>query len=204
VQVDYRVATGAASARDEKGPLQRLKNLGLPDAVLDEIKRTREPVVSFDWPSPGTGVVMRKPAVEGMMAKAGEEIFRFADLSTIWVIADVAEQDIAQVKIGSAAKVTFRAFPGETFVGRVTFVLHELETATRTAKVRTEVGNPAHRIKHEMFADVTIDPAAGQAERLLVPLSASSPVWTPRPPTHTPTRSSRVWTPCRFRLLVTS
>jgi membrane fusion protein, copper/silver efflux system len=172
VQVDYRVALGAAGARDERGPLQRLKNLGMPDTVLEEIRRTREPVIAFDWPSPVTGVVMKKPVMEGMMMKAGEEIFRFADLSTIWVIADVPEQDIAQVKVGNPARISFRAFPGETFSGTVTFILHELEMATRTAKVRIEVKNLDHRIKHEMFADVEIGAGSSEPSRLVVPASA--------------------------------
>ncbi len=172
VQVDYRISTTTTGNRDEKGALQRLLNLQLPQAVLDEIKRTREPVISFNWPSPVSGVVMQKNAIEGMMIKAGEEMMRLADLSSIWVIADIAEQDLGQVRIGLKAKVTFRAFPGEMFEGRVTFVLHELEMATRTAKVRVEIANPDHRIKHEMFADVEINAGEGEAERLVVPLSA--------------------------------
>jgi Cu(I)/Ag(I) efflux system membrane fusion protein len=170
VQVDYRVS--ANSGGDDRGALQRLQNLQLPQAVTDELQRTRQPVIAFDWPSPVTGVVMQKKAIEGMMMRAGEEILRLADLSSIWVIADVAEQDIGQVRIGAGAKVTFRAFPNETFQGRVTFILHELEMATRTAKVRIEVANPDHRIKHEMFADVEINAGEGEAQRLTVPLSA--------------------------------
>lgn len=172
VQVDYRIAVGAGGVRDEKGPLQRLRNLGTPESVLDEIRRTREPVISFDWPSPVSGVVMKKPVMEGMMMKAGEEIFRFADLATIWVVADVPEQDIARVKIGQPVRVNFRAFPGERFGGTVTFILHELEMATRTAKVRIEVENLDHRIKHEMFADVEIGAGSGEGDRLVVPASA--------------------------------
>ncbi len=172
VQVDYRISANAAGNRDDRGALRRLENLQIPQPVLDEIKRTREPVISFDWPSPVSGVVMQKKAIEGMMMKAGDEMLRLADLSSIWVIADVAEQDIAQVRIGAKAKVTFRAFPNEIFEGRVSFVLHELEMATRTAKVRIEVANPDHRIKHEMFADVDINTGEGEPERLAVPISA--------------------------------
>ncbi len=172
VQVDYRVAVTIGGTRDEKGPLQRLRNLGMPESVLEEIKRTREPVISFDWPSPVSGVVMKKPVMEGMMMRAGEEIFRFADLSTIWIIADVPEQDIAQVKVGQPARISFRAFPGEIFTGTVTFILHELEMATRTAKVRIEVKNLDHRIKHEMFADVEIGAGVEGGEKLVVPTSA--------------------------------
>ncbi|MGD9803418.1 MAG: efflux RND transporter periplasmic adaptor subunit [Hyphomicrobiaceae bacterium] len=172
VQVDYRISTNASGNRDDAGALQRLSNLQLPQAVINELKRTREPVISFDWPSPVSGVVMQKNVIEGMMIKAGEEMLRLVDLSSIWVIADVAEQDIGQVRVGSKAKVSFRAFPGEIFTGTVTFILHELDMATRTAKVRIEVGNPDHRIKHEMFADVEINAGEGEAERLVVPVSA--------------------------------
>ena len=172
VQVDYRISANAGGIRDDRGALQRLQNLQIPETVLSELKRTREPVISFDWPSPVSGVVMQKKAIEGMMMKAGDEMLRLADLSSIWVIADVPEQDIAQVRVGTKAKVSFRAFPNEMFEGRVTFILHELEMATRTAKVRIEVANADHRIKHEMFADVEINAGDGDAERLSVPVSA--------------------------------
>ena len=104
------------------------------------------------------------------MMKTGEPFYRLADLSSIWVVADVPEQDIGQVKIGAPARVTFRV-SGRDVRGAV-FVLHELDMATRTAKVRIEVKNPEHRIKHEMFADVEIDAGAGEPERLVVPVSA--------------------------------
>lgn len=172
VQVDYRISTNATGNRDDKGALQRLENLQLPEAVMAELKRTREPVISFDWPSPVSGVVMQKKAIEGMMMKAGDEMLRLADLSSIWIIADVPEQDIAQVRVGARAQVSLRAFPNEVFEGCVTFILHELEMATRTAKVRIEVANPDFRIKHEMFADVEINAGDGEAERLSVPVSA--------------------------------
>ncbi|MCB1519156.1 MAG: efflux RND transporter periplasmic adaptor subunit [Hyphomicrobiaceae bacterium] len=172
VQVDYRISTNAGGNRDDRGALQRLENLLIPEAVMSELRRTRQPVISFDWPSPVSGVVMQKKAIEGMMMKAGDEMLRLADLTSIWIIADVPEQDIAQVRVGATAKVSFRAFPNEVFNGRVTFILHELEMVTRTAKVRIEVANPDHRIKHEMFADVAINAGDGEAERLSVPVSA--------------------------------
>ncbi|KAB2913980.1 MAG: efflux RND transporter periplasmic adaptor subunit [Hyphomicrobiaceae bacterium] len=174
VQVDYRIAVTAPGKgpRDEAGALQRLRNLDVPESVLQQLRTSPNPSMSIDWPAPVSGVVLQKKAVEGQMVKAGEELLRLADLTSIWVIADVAEQDIGAIKIGAPAKVTFRAFPAEIFEGKVTFILHELETATRTGKVRIEVGNPDHRIKHEMFADVVIDAGAQDGERLAVPNSA--------------------------------
>src|SRR5262249_29854422 len=173
IQVDYRTARGASDATQRQtGALQRLRNFGLPESVIEQLRSSPNPQMSITWPAPVTGVVMMKNVIEGQMAKAGEELYRLADLTSIWVIADVAEQDIGLVKIGAPARLNFRAFPGETFEGNVTFILHELDAATRTAKVRIEVKNPDHRIKHEMFADVEIDAGAGQPPRLSVPISA--------------------------------
>ncbi len=171
VQTDYLVALSTGN-RDQRGPLQRLKNLAMPAAAIEEMQRTRAQVLSMDWPSPINGVVLDKKVIQGQMAKAGEELYRLADLSSIWVIADVSEQDLGQVRVGEPARISFKAFPGESFKGSVTFILHELDAATRTGKVRIEVANPDHRIKHEMFADVVIDTGAGSAARLAVPASA--------------------------------
>jgi membrane fusion protein, copper/silver efflux system len=175
-QIDYRIS-GIGPAPATRGGaepvgLQKLKNLGLPESVLNQIRASPTPLMSIDWPAPVTGVVMEKKAISGQMVRAGEEFYRLADLTSIWVIADVAEQDIGQVRVGSPAKITFRAFADQPFDGRVTFVLHELDARTRTGKVRIEVKNPEHRIKHEMYADVEIDAAAGEPKRLTVPVSA--------------------------------
>ncbi len=151
---------------------QVLEVLQVPPAVIAKSRKAKKVASSFDYPSPVSGVVMEKMVVEGMMMKMGEPMFKIADLSKIWVIADVPEQEIGQVQLGSLAHVRFRAFPNEAFEGRITFVLNTLEMATRTAKVRLEVANPGHRIKHEMFADVEINAGDGEAERLSVPVSA--------------------------------
>jgi Cu(I)/Ag(I) efflux system membrane fusion protein len=173
VQIDYRSAKGAGDeARRQTGALQRLRNFGLPESVIEQIKSSPEPVMLITWPAPATGVVIRKNVIEGQMAKAGDELYLIADLSTIWVIADIAEQDIGLIKLGAPAKLRFRAYPSESFEGKVSFILHELDPATRTGKVRIEMENPHHRIKHEMFADVEIDAGAGDAPRLSVPISA--------------------------------
>lgn len=173
-QIDYRTAATSLGrdARNEQGALQRLKNLDVPERVLQELRAGANAVMAIDWPAPVSGVVMDKKVIVGQMVKAGEELYRLADLSSIWVVAEVAEQDLGQVTVGAPAKITFRAFPDEAFEGRVTFVLHELDAKTRTGKVRIEVKNPEHRIKHEMYADVEINAGAADAPRLAVPRSA--------------------------------
>ncbi len=175
-QVDYRISDPDGSQRGRqssiKGADQKLRNLEVPQAVIDEMRRSGEPVMTFDWPSPADGYIMKKNVVEGQMVRTGEEIFLIAGLEKIWVIADVPEQDMGLVAVGQPAKVRFKAFPSETFEGRVTFILHELEMATRTAKVRIEIDNPGHRIKHEMYADVEIFAGAGDEPRVAVPNSS--------------------------------
>ncbi|MGQ0672749.1 MAG: efflux RND transporter periplasmic adaptor subunit [Hyphomicrobium sp.] len=177
--IDYRrqLATAGSRSRDDaaqyvKAVSQRFRNLGLPENVLAELRADGAVPDRIAWPSPASGTVIEKKVVEGQMIRAGDELYRLADLGSIWVIADVAEQDIAKVAIGLPAKVRFRALPDRAFDGQVTFVLHELEMATRTAKVRIEVKNPDHLIKHEMFAEADIDAASGDAKRLVVPASA--------------------------------
>ena len=151
---------------------QKLRALDIPQQVIDEVRAAKDVPMAFDWPSPVSGVIMEKKAVEGQMAKMGEMLFMIGDLSNIWVIADVPEQETSQVKIGDDAKVTFRGLPGETYEGKVTFILHELDHAARTGKVRIEIANPQHRIRHEMYAEVEIESGAGDAMRLAVPTSA--------------------------------
>ncbi|MEQ1612532.1 MAG: efflux RND transporter periplasmic adaptor subunit, partial [Hyphomicrobiaceae bacterium] len=92
VQVDYRIAVTqpGKGLRDEAGAMQRLKNLAVPEAVLQRLRTEPNPTMAIDWPAPVTGVVLQKKAIEGQMVKAGDELFRLADLSSIWVIADVA------------------------------------------------------------------------------------------------------------------
>ena len=111
-QVDYRIGLPDSSVRGRrstlKGAKQKLRNLEVPDAVIEEMQRTGEPVIAFDWPSPADGYIMKKNVVEGQMVRMGEEIFRIAGLENIWVIADVSEQDIGLVAVGQPAKVRFK------------------------------------------------------------------------------------------------
>jgi membrane fusion protein, copper/silver efflux system len=179
-QVDFRVANDAAAGRsrveaerDLAGAVQRLENLDVPEGVIEGLRSGKAPMpTKIDWPSPVGGVIIEKKVIEGQRVNAGDLLYRIADLGSIWVVTDVAEQELGQVNIGDPATVMFRAFPGENFTGRVTFILHELDMQTRTAKVRIEVANPDHRIRYDMYADVTIDVGQQDGERLAVPLSA--------------------------------
>jgi Cu(I)/Ag(I) efflux system membrane fusion protein len=121
--------------------------------------------------SPATGFVLEKKAVEGMRFTPGTAIYRIADLSTVWVIADVYEKDLARVKVGETARVSLEAFADQTFEAKVTYLYPTLNAATRTTPVRLELANRDGLLRPGMFAHVDIA-SAGSATRLTVPKSA--------------------------------
>lgn len=166
--VEYRIAGGQG---DRSGPLKKLRNLGVPDSFIDSIPAKGEIPTSLDWPSPVDGVLMSKSAIVGGRVMPGDELYRLADVTTVWVIADMAEGDIGRVKIGSNARITFKTFPGEVFEGKIAFILPELKAETRTAQVRVELPNPEHRFLHRMYADVEIE-TGSQQPVLAIPSSA--------------------------------
>jgi RND family efflux transporter MFP subunit len=145
----------------------RLKNWNMADAHADPAD-TR-PRVTFR--APATGIVLEKRAVQGMRFMPGEMLYQIADLSSVWVIAEVPEQDIGQVKLGSPTQVTVDGWPDRTFDGRVDFIYPTLNSATRTVQVRMQIANPKGLLKPAMFASARI--AAGKATKVLtVPASA--------------------------------
>ena len=121
--------------------------------------------------SPANGVVLEKNAVQGARFMPGEAIYRIADLSTVWVIADIFEQDLARVRVGQTATVTIPAFPGQTFAAKVGYLYPTLDTATRSTRVRLELANRDGQLRPGMFAQVEL--AAGNSvPRVTVPASA--------------------------------
>jgi membrane fusion protein, copper/silver efflux system len=110
-------------------------------------------------------------AVDGMMAEAGETLFRIADTTTVWIIADVPEFELAQVQRGAAATVRFRSLPGREFTGKVDEIYPEIQAETRTAKIRIELPNPDGVMIAQMYADVEIA-AGGDTPVVTVPDSA--------------------------------
>jgi Cu(I)/Ag(I) efflux system membrane fusion protein len=122
--------------------------------------------------APADGTVMEKMAVEGMHFTAGEPLYRIADLSTVWVNADVFEQDIGALRDGQEAKIEVNAYPGATFAGRVDFIYPTVSQETRTGKVRIVVRNTNGRLKIGMYANVAFETGIGDRPVLAVPDSA--------------------------------
>jgi len=145
---------GADADRALEGAMQRLRNLGVPQSRIDEVRKTQTNPRTLDWLSPATGDVIEKKIINGQRVMAGDEIYRIADHSHVWVIADVAESDIASIKLGMPATVTLRALPTEPIEGKVTFIYPVLNPETRTVAVRIELPNPEGLMKPAMYADV--------------------------------------------------
>ena len=161
----------AARGVPEGGARQRLENLGVPPEVIAEIERSRKVPLTINWSAPRDGIVLERSVSDGMKMTAGGSLFRLADISTIWVLADVPERQLAAVGIGAPATVRLRGRPGSSFEGRVSVIYPEIAEATRTAKVRIELANRDGILLPNMYADVDIgsDDAAPQ---LAVPDSA--------------------------------
>jgi membrane fusion protein, copper/silver efflux system len=146
-----------------EGSHRRLQNLNVPAEVIAEIERTRQVPLAFTWPSPRDGVVVARNATEGTKMSAGEVLFRIADLSTVWVLADVPEYDLASVEPGQTATLRIRSLPGRTFQGRVALIYPEVSQETRTTKVRIEIANPDGALRPGMYADVEIAAGSGNS-----------------------------------------
>ena len=166
--VEYRLA----AAQGQKGAgARKLLNYGVPESFIESLTVKGDVPLALDWPSPVDGVLMSKNIVVGARVMPGDELYRLADVSNVWVVAQVPEQDAGRIALGDRVSISARAFPGENFTGKVAFVLPELKAETRTAQVRIELPNPGHRLLHNMYADVTIDTGSG-APVLAVPESA--------------------------------
>jgi RND family efflux transporter MFP subunit len=115
--------------------------------------------------------VTEKKAVQGMRFMPGDALYQVTDLSAVWVVADVSEQDIGSVKLGARAAVKINAYPDKTFAAAITYIYPTLNAETRTVPVRLELANPGGLLKPGMFAQLEL--AVGpRAKVLTVPVSA--------------------------------
>ena len=161
---------GGGSSQD--GPIQRLRNLGVPENHISAVQQSRKNLRTVDWLSPASGDVIEKRVINGQFVRAGDELYRIADHSQLWIMADVAEADLPAIKIGARAKATVRAYAAEPIEGEVTFIYPELRAETRTARVRIEVPNPDGRLKIDMYADVVFEAGASEQPVIAIPASA--------------------------------
>jgi len=153
---------------------RRLRALDVSQAEIQRLRRTGEAARRIAVLAPANGVVTEKAAVLGMHVDPGTPLYKTADLASVWLIAQVQEQDLGRVKLGQAAHATFVTFPGRMFDGVVDFVYPDLVADTRTAKIRIVMPNAERLVRAGMYASITIDASAATstAPALTVPDSA--------------------------------
>jgi len=149
---------------------QRLLLWDLTEAQITELEKRGKPETYLTIYSPNNGHVINKMALKGMRVESGMELYKIADLSTVWVYADVYEYELPHVKLVQEAVVTLSYLPGETFSGKITYIFPYLNMNTRTARVRIELPNREGRLKPEMYANVEIHVDLGK--QLAIPENA--------------------------------
>ncbi len=183
-QREYAIAMqGVTSLKEAGGPaqagmqqlaessLQRLRNWDVSDEQIKVLASSGEAKRTLTFRSTASGIVTEKKAVQGNRFMPGEALYQVADLSSVWVIADVFEQDIGLIRTGALAKVRINAYPDKPFEGKVIYVYPTLKAETRTVPVRVELANPGLLLKPAMFAQVELS-VSGKGPVVSVPLSA--------------------------------
>jgi Cu(I)/Ag(I) efflux system membrane fusion protein len=149
---------------------RRLKLWDISDAQIRALEESREPQKTMTLYSPFTGHVIEKMVNRGQFVDAGMALFKIADLSVVWLIADIYESELQAIRVGQQAAIRMSYYPGETFTGKAIYIYPYLDAQTRTAKVRYEFANPHGKLKPEMFANVEITVRLGY--KLAVPEGA--------------------------------
>ena len=152
---------------------QRLLLLGLTPQRVAALRSPAQVSSEVSLAAPVDGTVISRASNPGEVVEANKELLRVADLSTVWVVGQVFERDLARVRVGSGASVTSDAYPGRVFRGRVTYVDPQLDSATRTAQVRVELANPGQALKLGMYVNVGFG-ALGAAEATAPTVPASA------------------------------
>jgi Cu(I)/Ag(I) efflux system membrane fusion protein/cobalt-zinc-cadmium efflux system membrane fusion protein len=179
--LDYR-ASLKSSGRPEtirqaeslvRSTRDRLAYWDITDEQIRNLETSRKVQRRLTVTSPANGVVaeVMSEALEGMYVKPGMDLYKIADLSTVWVHADVYELDIPWIREGQPAVVSFRNDPDKTIRGKVLFLYPEVDRNTRTLKICVELPNPTRRLRPGMYADVLVQgpPVTGA---VVVPQSA--------------------------------
>lgn len=164
-------AAQAGMAQLAEASLARLKNWDISPAQLNMLAQTGEAKRTLTLRSPVSGIVTEKKAVQGMRFMPGEALYQIADLSSVWVVADLFEQDLGLIAPGAPATVRINAYPDKVFAGKVSYVYPTLNAATRTVPVRIDLPNPGLLLKPAMYAQVELAVAA-RAPVVTIPISA--------------------------------
>lgn len=152
---------------------QRLILYGMPSSRVDSLRSASQVTSELAVPAPISGTITSRSINIGEVVEANKELVTITNLSSVWVIAQVFERDLARLRVGSGANVTSDAFPNRLFRGQISYIDPQLDETTRTAKVRIEIANPNRELRIGMYVRVAFG-ALGNAERTVpvVPTAA--------------------------------
>src|SRR2546428_2401451 len=164
-----------AEARQDAAALvasarERLRLWNLNDEQIAAVERRGKAERVLTVYAPSSGIVLKRQALPGNYVEPGTTLYELADLSTVWIHGDIYGSEITAVRLYQSAEVTFEAYPGETFRGKVAYIYPYLNEATRTVRVRMEFANPHLKLKPGMYGNVMLHVDAGR--RLVVPKEA--------------------------------
>ena len=149
---------------------QRLALWDISDQQIRELEQKREPQKTLTFYAPNSGFIIKKDVNQGMKIMPDKEIYTIADLSTVWVDADVYESEIPLIKVGQQATINLSYYPEETFKGKISYIYPYLDEKTRTVKVRLEFPNPGLKLKPDMYVNAELKIDSGK--HLAVPEEA--------------------------------
>lgn len=149
---------------------RRLKLWDISDDQIKALEESGQSKKTLTLFSPFSGFVLEKSAYRGMNVMPGMTLYKLADLSVVWLYADIYEYEIPLIRLGQQASIQLSFLPGETFTGKAVYIYPSLNPETRTAKVRFEIPNSHQKLKPEMYANVEMKVRLGK--KLAVPESA--------------------------------
>lgn len=161
------VASSAASLLDAAS--ERLKQWGVSQQEISRLESTGQVQQELEFDSPVSGYITERNALPSVSVQPEMRLFTVADLSSVWVQAQVFQNDLARIKVGDPATLTVSTFPGRAFRGRVDFIYPQLDTDTRTAKVRIVSANSDLQLKPGMFVTAVLKVPMGS--QLVIPAS---------------------------------
>ena len=149
---------------------KRLELWDISGPQIDEVQRTGKPIENLTVYAPASGYITERNAFPKQHVTSDTVLYTLADLSSVWVVADVFEYEAAGVRLGQAATLTLDYLPGRAFYGRVSYILPGVDPASRTLKARIAFDNPGGLLKPDMYGQVEI--RTGGVRRLMAPESA--------------------------------
>jgi len=161
------VATGIASLQESSR--ERLMQWDIPPQEIARLETTRQVGETLEIDSPVSGYITERIALPNLMVQPDTRLYTVADLSTVWVLAQIFQNDLGRIKVGSPASLTVDSYPGRVFRGRVDFVYPDVDMTTRTARARLVFSNSQLTLSPGMFVNVSVDVNLGQ--KLAIPVS---------------------------------